>query len=341
MKAKCNFRAIMSMLILWFCSNVFGSSSSVVFIHNGNTEVGILPDVGGRIVVLRQIGHENLLKASPELWDESASERPVPDAKRPLMKSYYGQIVWVGPQSDWWIQQDENPKLRDENAQWPPDPFLIYGNHQIMSQTDSLIVMQGPDSPVSGLRLIKAIMIDPQGKVHFKVTGQNIRNESVKWDLWCNFRTSGLNQCYVPVAKASDVRVDNEQFQDKTIPYDILDGYFTFLPQVHAKGRKSSKAFIQPKSGWIAGFQQDQLLIIRFEKIERSQIHPNQGHVEIYLDVGKDSASLMELEHHAVYHNLEPGETMSTEEIWEIIPYSGDETPEAQVMFLESLQESD
>ncbi|MFC1568949.1 DUF4380 domain-containing protein [bacterium] len=336
MKFKYHSAMIIAILLL-FCSRYFAQTSYVIYVQNGNTEVGLLPDVGGRIVVLRQRGHENLLKAPTELWEEPQTNRPTPDAKHPSMKSYFGQIVWVGPQSDWWIQQDVNPTLRDQSAQWPPDPYLIYGEFHITAQTDSSIVMQGPDSPVSGLQLTKEILIDHKGKVHFKVSGQNIRKENIQWDLWCNLRTSGLNRCYVPVETKSDVRIVNPYGDGNSIPYNIIDGYFTFTPENSSTDRKTAKAFIYPKTGFIACFQKNKLLRIHFNRLDRSQIHYNQGHVEIYQDIGMSSINLLELEHHAAYQVLKPGDTLSNEEIWEVIPYEGEDTQETHIKFLKTL----
>ncbi|MBN2104264.1 DUF4380 domain-containing protein [bacterium] len=332
---KCFIQGVLVLFVLFDMPTLY---SQVIYCRNGSTEIGILPDVGGRIVILRRDGCENLLKSVPETWNEPESERPVPDALHPVMKAYMGQIVWLGPQSDWWIQQNVNQTLKDQAAQWPPDPYLIYGKYRILSQSDSSILIQGSESPVSGLQLQKEIRIDCDGKVHFLVTGQNVRDENVCWDLWCNLRTSGFNRCYVPVLDTSDIRISHEYVAKKTVPYAILNGYFTFIPDISSKERQTAKAFIYPNTGKIAAFQNNQVLLIHFERLNRSQIHPNQGHVEIYQDTGPFSDALLELEHHAAYLCLSPGDSLSAEEVWEIVPYMGEASPDAHTVFLRSIE---
>jgi len=335
---KSLLQGVIVLLIFFINLDISTLFSQVIYCHNGGTEIGIQPDLGGRTVILRKAEGENLLKSVPETWNEPESERPVPNVLHPAMKSYMGQIVWLGPQSDWWIQQNVNKKLKDQAAQWPPDPYLIYGNYRIMSQSDSSIHMQGPDSPVSGLRLTKHIRLDHEGKVHFRVTGQNIRDKDVCWDLWWNLRTSGFNRCYVAVRNTSDIRISHSYSAKRPVPHAILNGYFMFLPDRSSKERQTAKAFIYPKTGIIAAFQDNQVLLIHFNKLDRSKIHPDQGHVEIYQDTGSGSDELLELEHHAAYQCLLPGEIMSAEEVWKIVPYSGDSTPDAHTAFLQSIE---
>jgi len=323
---------------LWLsCLPCFTQNTSVIYIENGNTEVGILSEVGGRIVVLRKTGQDNLLKATSELWEEPLSERPVPDANHPSMKSYFGQIVWVGPQADWWVQQNLNKRLRDAAAPWPPDPFLIYGDYRIIHRTDSSIVISGPESSVSGMQLVKEVVIDRSGRVHFKVTGKNISRQDIAWDLWCNLRMPGLTRCYVPVDDTADVRISFPMGPQFPMPHRLADGYFSFSVSDTAHVRSTGKAFIYPKAGWMAGFRDKQVLVIRFPRLAKERIHPDQGHAEIYQDIGPSSAMLLELEHHAAYQKLEPGETMSTEEVWEVLPCEGANTEASQLQFLKKV----
>jgi hypothetical protein len=50
----------------------------VIWLNNGGTKVGVLPSVGGRVVFLGTNTSGNILKSDSSLWDEPASERPVP-----------------------------------------------------------------------------------------------------------------------------------------------------------------------------------------------------------------------------------------------------------------------
>ena len=64
-------------------------------------------------------------------------------------------------------------------------------------------------------------------------------------------------------------------------------------------------------------------------------IHPQQGQVELYLDHGADiAAGLLEMEVHAPYRTLAPGEAMQARERWTVLPYDGADTPQAHLAFL-------
>ena len=92
---------------------------------------------------------------------------------------------------------------------WPPDPYLIYGDFKIKEQTDSYIKMVGPESPISGVQLVKEVTVLDDGRVSFKVTAKNIRDKDVSWDLWSNTRVNGHAPSYAYVGK-NRVRIKRE-----------------------------------------------------------------------------------------------------------------------------------
>jgi hypothetical protein len=47
--------------------------------------------------------------------------------------------------------------------------------------------------------------------------------------------------------------------------------------------------------------------------------------------------NILELEYHAPYKTLQAGETMAAWEIWEVYPYAGNNTSEAQVAYLKNI----
>jgi hypothetical protein len=114
-------------------------------------------------------------------------------------------------------------------------------------------------------------------------------------------------------------------------------GFFTFRPEPPTPGSKGrwAKAFIHPSEGLIAAFTGQDVLMIRFAHHSPRAIHPTQALVELYNAVGTDpSAALMELEYHAPYRTLQPGESMSAEQTWEVQAYNGGCTAEEHTAFL-------
>jgi hypothetical protein len=309
----------------------------VIYLARNEIKVGLLPDVGGRIVHLSTAGSENVLKSDPDLWNEPEGERPKPTPDTGF-KAYNGHIVWLGPQSEWWLHQDVNPALKEKASPWPPDPYLIYGHYKTIGQTDHFIVLQSPESPITGMQLTKKIELRENGEIYFEVTGKNTRDEDISWDLWLNTRLDGYQKCYVPVGEKGIVRMDSEQTAKKdTMLYEVVDGYFTFLPQLPSGDKKIrvAKAFLYPARPLIAAFTGDALFMIHFDKHVMDEIHPEQALVEIYNAVTPDDEdALLELEYHAPYKTLKPGESMKAHEIWQVFPYDGGDSEKEQLDFL-------
>jgi hypothetical protein len=66
------------------------------------------------------------------------------------------------------------------------------------------------------------------------------------------------------------------------------------------------------------------MVVMTFDYVEREQIHPGQGFVEIYKKVSVDpEEDLLELEHHSAYVTLQPGESHELKEHWMIHNYQG------------------
>lgn len=306
-------------------------------LRNDRIEVGILPEVGGRVVLLRKPGLKNVLKSNERLWYDPEEHKPDISAFTEF-KSFYGHIVWVGPQSEWWLHQDINETRRITKAVWPPDPYLIYGKFEIINRSDSYIKMVGPESPISGVRLYKEISIDTSGLVTFTAVAENIREESVSWDLWMNTRFDGDARGYIPIEGSGvpELVIREDETREIT-PYSVEDGYFTFRPSLPEKpGREQvQEAHLYPSDGLMAGFSEQQMLLIRFEKLDKHLIHPEHGLVESYSYVNENGDDrLLELELHGAYCTLAPGETMSLTETWELLPYDGDDNPQDHIKFL-------
>lgn len=297
----------------------------MLYIENGGTRLGILPEVGGRIVFLSRNGAPNILKSDKKLWDEA--ERLEPAADQLEFRAYNGAEAWVGPQSEWWKHQDLNEEQSRSTLFWPPDPYISYGAFTIERHISCEVVLVGPDSPISGIRFKKHIHITADGVVHYDVEATNVRKEPVAWDLWLVARTSGNNPTFVPVASPFDVNVTPPTHPDYEgpAPYSVKDGYFTFTPERRDVSYEActAKAFINPSRPFIATLSGRDLLVIRFDHHYASDIHPEHKEVEIYNYASADDGVLMEMEYHAPYRTLQPGETMSTSQTWEILPFSG------------------
>jgi len=336
-------KKILSIGLLTFFLHVDANAiDDAIKVQRINLESGLLtlqltPDIGGRILAVNLAGKTNFLRLGEPVI---SNPQPVVNADAENI-GYLGHEMWVGPQSQWWTQQKVNAKRAAEKAIWPPDPFLILAKNNILEQTANKLVLQSPASPVSGLQLTKTYQLDMKEKnvVQLNVTAKNIRTEMVAWDIWFNTRAYSNTHVYVPVATEQDVVIKNiEDSTHAPLVAQVQDGLFTLnmVPITDDKIARRGKVLIQPSQGWIAGFHADQLLVIRFARQEKSVIHPEQGQVELYSEYLPNNLSegLLEMEVHAPYKKLAPGETMRAEESWKILEYKGPNTREAQIAFL-------
>jgi len=313
-------------------------TASLIMLSNSHVEVGILPEAGGRIVLLRQPGKKNVLKSDPALWDSAKQEHPNVSVNSKFIP-YNGHIVWLGPQSEWWIHQDVAPERKSDRAPWPPDPYLVSGNYTVEEDQDK-VIMTSPDSEVSGVRLTKEVSLESEGTVCFEVTGKNIRDSVIGWDLWLNTRLPGTTKCYVPVKDGGIMRIDGEETHEKdTMLYSIEKGFFTFFPEKPSEGKNNriAKAFIYPAKNFMVAFNNQQALIIYFSLHPKEVIHKEQALVEIYNQVGTSPTDhLLELEYHAPYEKLMPGQEMKTSETWKLLEYNGNDNPEEHIAFIKN-----
>lgn len=333
------FLATLIIIILFAISCKKTGNNELLILENVNIKVGILPGIGGRVVLLSKPGMENILKSDQRLWQNPERYKP-PITAFSDFKAFYGHIVWVGPQSEWWTRQDINKIRRNKKANWPPDPYLIYSRYEIVSKSDTHIKMVGPASPVSGVRLYKEISIDSSGIVTFTASAENMKNVNLSCDIWMNTRLDGFARGYVPIEKngIQEFKI-NENKTIEITDWKIENDYFTFFPSLPEKPKTEQvqEVHLNPSTGFIAGFYSGQMLAIQFEKLDQSLIHPEHGQVELYNYVNESGdENLLELEAHGAYCSLIPAATMTLTERWEVLPYHGRANVADHIEFLET-----
>jgi hypothetical protein len=307
-----------------------------VRLENQTVTLEVTPELGGRGLSFSLNGHPNLLKVGEPLY---TLPPPAISATSDDI-GYLGHDVWVGPQEQWWMHQTVNSARRDGKANWPPDPYLAFGKTKIVDRTPTRLVLDGEDSPVSGVRLRKtyALSASRADTVEVQASARNIRDVPVSWDLWFNTRTPGSTRVYVPVAGSGDARVESSTGSGiAPVASRVEGGLFSFerSPVPAGMVARRGKVFLQPSAGWMAGFSRGQLFVIRFPHQPRELIHPAQGQIELYLDDQADpDKSLLEMEVHAPYRSLAPGDEMQASESWTALAYDGPDTRKAHAAFL-------
>lgn len=319
------------------CDSKNDNSGVEVFtFENATVKLQVTPDIGGRILSVQLHGHENFL-----LLGDAVQKIPKPEVTAQTYHiPYMGHETWVSPQSVWWTKQTENKRRFDEKSVWPPDPYLVLSQYQVLEKTASTLVLQGPPSAISGVEMRKSFSFDEaSGRIDLVAEIKNIRTEPVEWGVWFNTRVHQDTQVYLPVVGEENVRVNNIlSTAAAPIDYHLSDGILSIdlSPPTAGKTTKHGKIFVQPSAGWMAGFRAGQLFIISFPLQPREAIHPEQGQLELYHDYRPTSPAegVLEMELHGPYRKLEPGETVASTETWTLVAYSGDNTREAHLSFL-------
>jgi len=313
----------------------------MIFLENDSLKAGFLPGVGGRLVFLaRSGGGENLLKSDSAQWRENAGERIDPTPKAGW-KAYGGHIIWPGPQSEWWIHQELNEKRRSSGSPWPPDPYLVYSKFKVLEQTSNSLILEGPPSPITGISFTKKYTIKGSC-LEIEVTMINRSDVAVSWDIWSNARFDGNTAFFVPGCENGVLRISGDE-SGKTggLDGEIVESAFTFVcqPPGLGKDRRHAKAYLHPDQGKIVAVRKCSMMVMSFDYVERDQIHPEQGFVEIYKMIspgGKED--LLELEHHSAYVNLQPGESHILRENWFVHEYPGGSSLEEAIAWYRNMK---
>jgi len=315
-----------------------GAGMEPIEITNGKVVVGVMPSLGGRVVLLKATGGENLLDSDPRLWKPPFPQSTVGTAFRP----WNGRIVWVGPQTGFWSQQDLRPDLKKAKAGWPPDPFNETGRFEVVERTPTLLRLKGATSPVTGLAFEHEYEITAEGTVRMKTTATNGRTTPVSWDLWPNTRVRPEGHPYVQLDPTQMLRMDGPPPGDPDLgayPSDVRGGWLTLPPGRKPEGGRKklwAKAYVRPARGLIAYFLGERLLLIRAPLVPKQKLHGEQAFIEIYRGTEKKE-TLLELEMHGPYETLAPGAAMSFEQTFELLDYDGPQTQDGHLAWLAGL----
>jgi hypothetical protein len=317
-------------------------SHSLEFINREGVTLGVLPEVGGRIVHCSLAGRANLFKESRDLWSEAADQKPGMDFVDGY-KAYQGCVVWAGPMSDWWRHQDRYPRKRAAGARWPPDPYLDYGAYAQEGLVGG-VRLTSPDSPLSGIRLVKTVTIPGPHRVNLDVEATSLRAQASRFDLWLVARFPGDTRHYVPVRSAAAVEFRGTvRPRPDALRAELHDGYFSLASSPAGPDQPPAygKAYVGPSKPYLAAFGRDQVLIVVFPETASREVHPEHAPVEVFVKRSPAAAEdLLELEYHSPCRLVSPGEAVRTGQHWWILPYQGEATAAAHTRFLRDREAS-
>lgn len=295
-------------------------TNALIFLENNDLKVGIVCNAGGRLVYLGTHGGDNIIHSDFDELTHTFPEVIAPSDTAGFIP-YNGFITWLGPQSQWWQQQNVNLNRKNAQAVWPPDPYIIYGEFEVKKRKQNSLSIVGKPSPISGVQLMKTFKLKGD-QLHITVEAINTSSKTVSWDIWSNIRVDGSTPFFVPGIDAEMTRITPRvDDQHQAMNHLLEDGLFTTILEKPSglKPMRHMKAFLYPEHGEIFAFPKNHLLQITFDKVPNHKIHPEQGFVEIYNLIAHDaSLNLLELEHHGPYTAIEPGSSLFHSETWTV-----------------------
>lgn len=324
-------RTFLALFILASCAGAQEAGIPLVRLANAQVVVELAPRLGGRLVHLGRPDGANVLAVTASILALPESGLPRAAADGGFLPAN-GSVVWFGPQSAWWTQQDLNPQRRADRATWPPDPFHEYGEMRIAERTAASVRLIGEPSPVTGLRLTSAVRLTADGAVVQEIEALNAGSRSVAWDIWPNVRIRSDAQVFAPydAGRLKVVFNTTSPTTEMPLPYHVADGYFSFATEPPLADRATlhlGKAFLAPAESRLFALTGTDLVIIAAETPPPGTVHPEHAPVEVFRCAGgPPERSLLELEFHSAFTALAPGESLRFALAWKIVPVSAPAT---------------
>ena len=278
--------------------------SRLLTVQGEGIVVGILPDAGGRLVLLRTPTGENWIDSTPTEW---VAPHPQPALEAPYSYRLRGGVVWNGPQSAFWTQQNLDSQRKADKPIWPPDPFTEWGRYVVQHREAGKVTLEGPASPITGLRMSKTYHITAPGEITIDVTATNTSAREVLWDLWPVLRVDPAVTVYVPLAHAESMRLNSRPPETPTTLRREADG-LVWPGMAADKGAWDTKLFAITSRQTVRCVRGQEQLVMHGSLTDKSSVHPEQAPVEIYRGAGEPPT--LEVEMHGSYLRLKTGESM-------------------------------
>lgn len=160
----------------------------------GDVSLGIVPQIGGRIMSLLYQGEELFFvqdeyKGEICHFDEGTDLRK--EKQRMGFRYWGGDKTWVAPQEAWFA--DTPPLVLDS------------GEYQIQLKENGVKMMSLPCRE-TGLQIIRDVVIQDEQTIALNQTFRNISSEIVKWGIWNVTQMIRPFAVYLP-AKKQQIRV--------------------------------------------------------------------------------------------------------------------------------------
>jgi hypothetical protein len=165
-------------------------------LSNGEVELVYVPQIG-RIMRYAFVGGPNIL------WENAAlAGKTQKDGQPGTWANYGGDKLWPAPQSLW---------------NWPPDPVLDGGPY-VARFDGKRIVIEGPPSAKSGVRMSRVIELDPTGTgVKIYNTMTNVDVKPLELALWQIAQVNNPDEVILPIEPTPEMPKGWAVYEDKPV----------------------------------------------------------------------------------------------------------------------------
>ena len=326
--------ALCCLLVLISLTAHGSEHAALTYIQNDHIKIGILGKAGGRIVALHYQNSDNLIYADKQMWSQPAwTEITITPRRWGVYPGYYGHSMWIGPQDQWYNQQELYPYMH--NKTWPPDKHLNVTQYTVLNQEKDRIALLSPASPISGLSLQKNYKVDGQ-TVSIDVQAKNTGDKVYTWNLWSLLRMP--TKAAVWIHPGDKQRIEKNKHDGTDLIMRSHQGWQYLDRSTYSEASRCGKLFSDCQTPVIVAFSAQHCIIISFNKIKQANLPKAHQNIEIFEASHKDPSkkSFIELEHHGALHSVAPNESFQHKEQWRIVPYSGGDDKDAQFAFIQS-----
>lgn len=215
----------------------------------------------------------------------------------------FGSTFWTSPQKEW---------------NWPPVPEYDKRPYEVV-QTDGMLTMTSQVSERLKYRIRKEFSVDESDNafvVNYSIINEGSEARKVApWEI-------------TRVPNAGIIFFDSPV--DGIWPANLL--LFTEaygISWYNADEAPQNRKVNADGKGWLAYYNNELLLIKKFQDLESSQPAPDEAEIQVYVNRGK---TYIELESQGAYTLLQPGESLQWTVRWYLLPCQLPATPSKELL---------
>jgi len=286
----------------------------------GDIELGIAPQIGGRIISLKFQGEELFFvqgKHQGEVNDLSKI-RDLRAFKRSFgHRLWGGDKTWISPQSAWW---EAVPPLDLDAGQYS------------CSIEDSAIVMESPICRETGLRITRRVDLSESGVISLVQTIRNMSDREIKRGIWNVTQILRPFDVYLP-CRIDSIRAYSAEGESESLMPIVVQAEEDWA-KIICRDALHFKYGGLIEQGLMTVLRREPKSTLAFLCTFEIDPHAQYAHEALVEVFNSSKYNYLELEIHAPLMPLPPGDSVTHHQKWRIGRFKEDITPNEAVKIL-------